>query len=53
MRKDKLTLLVFLVFDEYFHHVAYLEVGIVAEFSDRYDTVRLVADVNHYLTLVD
>ena len=53
MRKDKLSLLVFLVLDEYLYSVANLQVGIVAEFAKRNDSVRLVANVNHYLTLVE
>ena len=53
VRKDKLSLLVFLVLDEYLYSVANLQVGIVAEFAKRNDSVRLVANVNHYLTLVE
>ena len=52
VRQDKLALLVFLIFDEHFHNVAHLDVGIVAEFVHGDDTVGLVADVNHSLTFV-
>ncbi len=53
VRQDELALLVFLVFDEHFNYVANLDVGVVAEFVHGDDTVRLVADVNHSLTLVE
>ncbi len=52
MREDKLTFLVFRVLYEHFHGVADLDVGVVAEFVHRDDTVALVADVNHSLALV-
>ncbi len=53
MREDQLTLLVFLILDEYLYCIADLDVGIVAEFVYRDDAVALVADVNHCLTLVE
>ncbi len=53
VRQDELAFLVFLIFDEDFHGVADLDVGIVAEFVHRDDTVALVADVNHSFAFVE
>ena len=53
MRQDKLTFLVFLIFDENFHSVADFDFGIVAEFVHRDDTVALVSDVNHSFAFVE
>ncbi|CDE08859.1 putative uncharacterized protein [Prevotella sp. CAG:485] len=39
MAENKLTFFVFLVLDEYLYLIAYLKVGIVAEFGDRDDAV--------------
>ena len=39
VRKDELTLAVFLVFDEHLYFVADFDIGIVAEFAHRNDTV--------------
>lgn len=50
--EDELTLLVFLVFDEYLYSVADFDVGVVAEFAHGDDAVALVADVNHCFALV-
>ncbi len=53
MRENKLTSLVILIFNEYLNYIAYLDVGIVAEFTHGDDAIALVADVNHCLTLVE
>ncbi len=53
MGKNQLTLLVFLIFDEYLNSVANLDVGIVAEFAERNDAIALVSDVNHSFALVE
>ncbi len=53
VRQYELTLLVLLALDVDFYLVAYLQVRIVTELGGRNDTVRLVADINNYLALVD
>ena len=53
VRKDKLALAVFLVFDEDFHLVADFDVGVVAEFAHGDDAVGFVVDVNHGFALVE
>ena len=52
MREDELALLVLLVLNVHLNGVTYLQVGVVAEFAGRYDTIALEADVHHYLALV-
>ena len=53
VRKNQLTLLVLLIFDVNLNRVTYLQFGIVTEFAGGDDTIALVADVYHYLALVD
>ena len=50
--KDKLSFFVFLIFDEHLYLVADFQIRVVTEFVHRDDTVRLVADVDYCLTLV-
>ena len=42
-----------MVFNENLNIVTNLQVGVVTEFVQWNNTIRLVADVNHYLALVD
>ncbi len=53
VREDELAFLVLLVLNEHFHNVTDLNIGIVTELVHRDDTVALVSDVNHSLTLVE
>ena len=53
MRQNQLAFFVFLIFDEHFHGVADLDVGIVAEFAHWDDAVALITDVNHGFALVE
>ena len=53
VREHELTLLVLTVFYIHFNSVTHLEVGVVTEFANGNDAVRLSTDVNHYLALVD
>ena len=52
VRQNQLALLVLLVLNVNFNLVTYLEVGVVAEFRSRNDTIALVTDVNDNLFLV-
>ena len=45
MRKDKLTFLVFLIFDKYFYYITNFDFRVVAEFCCRDDTIALVTDM--------
>ena len=53
VREHELTLLILLVFNKHLNGVAHLKVGVVTELVVRNNTVRLVANVNYYLALVD
>ena len=53
MRKNQLSFFVLLAFNVNFYLVAHLEFRIVAEFTDRDDTIALVANVYNYFALVD
>ena len=53
VRKDQLTLLVFLIFYIYLYNITNLEVWVVAEFRCCDDTIALVTDVNNYFFLVE
>ena len=53
MRKHQLALVVLLILNKHLNGVAYLQVGVVTELVKWNNTVRLVANVNHYLALVD
>ncbi len=51
--KDQLATGVFLVFDEHFHLVAHLQVGLVTEFGEGHQAIRLKANVQNYITVSD
>ena len=53
VREDELAVGTFLVLNVDFHLVAHLQVGVGTEFSNRDNTIRLEADVDHDLALGD
>ena len=53
VRKDQLTLLVFLILNVNLYNVTYLEVWVVTEFACCDDTIALVTDVNNNFLLVN
>ena len=52
VRQNQLSFLVFLIFDINLYFVSHFQIGIVAEFAHRNDTIRFVTDVYDYLALV-